>query len=78
MLWDSNVRMRVCSIWRCNTLYTCISTWRLRGISIYRELRRRIAEGDLGEFMLSLNVYVCIRVYTYESSHVHNIAWEYT
>ena len=45
-----NVRMQVCSlrgIWRCNTLWTCISTWRLRGTSIYRELRRRIAEGTL-------------------------------
>ena len=24
-----NVRMQVCSMWRCNTLWTCISVWRL-------------------------------------------------
>ena len=45
-----NVRIQVCSLrgmWRCNTLRTCISAWRLRGTSIYRELRRRIAEGTL-------------------------------
>ena len=45
-----NVRMQACSLGgmrRCNILWTCIRTWRLRGTSIYRELRRRIAEGTL-------------------------------
>ena len=47
---NRNVRMQVCSLrgmWRCNILWTCIRTWRLRGTSIYRELRQRMAEGTL-------------------------------
>ena len=42
-----NVRMPICSTWRCNTLWTYVSTWRLRGASIYRELQQRIAEEAL-------------------------------
>ena len=47
---NRNVHMQICSLrgmWRCDVLWTCIRTWRLRGTSLYRELRQRIAEGTL-------------------------------